>query len=143
MPTNHPPTKSPSPTPNHHHPNQPTNPQTPTPKTQQQNTAIGLPGKFSDNAFPLLAGQSRTVRYTARHLQQAPVDKDALLASLQIRSLYDTLPKGGAAAALPPSGGMSPPGAGAVQQKVHVVGGSGERCGGDKRLIGVWVWVWV
>lgn len=85
------------------------------------------------------------MRYTARH-RQAPVDKDALLASLQVRSLYDTLPKGvGAAAALPPAGGMSPPGAGAVQQKVKVVGGGltaekgeveeGEGDGGDKEAL--------
>lgn len=81
--------------------------------SNQLKTAIGLPGKFSDNAIPIIAEQSRTLRFTAR--SKAPLDKDALLASLQIGSLYDTLPKG---PTLPAAGGISPAAAGAEQQKV-------------------------
>lgn len=62
---------------------------------------MGLPGKFSDNAFPLLANQTRTVRYTARNHKGHLVDKDALLKRLQVRSLYDTIPKGSTAASKP------------------------------------------
>ncbi|KAM3569828.1 hypothetical protein VYU27_008077, partial [Nannochloropsis oceanica] len=64
--------------------------------------AIGFPGSFSDNAFHLRKGEEKHVVFTPRKGGKE-AGREELLASLQVRSLYDTLPVGTAAAAAGPA----------------------------------------